>query len=113
SECRHDHSFASRENGWAMSAAVQTLWAELVAASLADAGVRTCVISPGSRSTPLVAALAADGRFDLPTIIDERAAAFFALGHSRAVRIPDRSTFRCRCANLSSPPRRATPPSAH
>src|ERR1043165_1004906 len=59
-----------------MSAAVQTLWAELIAATLADAGVTTCVVSPGSRSTPLVAALAADGRFELPTIIHERAAAF-------------------------------------
>ena len=53
------------------SAAVQTLWAELIAATLADAGVRVCVVSPGSRSTPLVLALAADGRFELPTIIDE------------------------------------------
>jgi 2-succinyl-5-enolpyruvyl-6-hydroxy-3-cyclohexene-1-carboxylate synthase len=67
-----------------MSAAVQSLWAELIAATLADAGVTTCVVSPGSRSTPLVAALAADGRFELPTIIDERAAAFFALGLARA-----------------------------
>ena len=41
-------------------AAIQTLWAELIAATLADAGIATCVVSPGSRSTPLVAALAAD-----------------------------------------------------
>jgi 2-succinyl-5-enolpyruvyl-6-hydroxy-3-cyclohexene-1-carboxylate synthase len=67
-----------------MSAAVQTLWSELIASTLAEAGVRTCVVSPGSRSTPLVLALAADGRFELPTIIDERAAAFFALGIARA-----------------------------
>jgi 2-succinyl-5-enolpyruvyl-6-hydroxy-3-cyclohexene-1-carboxylate synthase len=71
-----------------MSAAVQTLWAELIAATLADAGVTTCVVSPGSRSTPLVLALAADGRFELPTIIDERAAAFFALGIARATGTP-------------------------
>ena len=71
-----------------MSAAVQTVWAELIAATLADAGVRTCVVSPGSRSTPLVLALAADGRFELPTIIDERAAAFFALGAARAAGEP-------------------------
>ncbi|HEY5923066.1 MAG TPA: 2-succinyl-5-enolpyruvyl-6-hydroxy-3-cyclohexene-1-carboxylic-acid synthase [Kofleriaceae bacterium] len=64
--------------------AVQTLWAELIAATLADTGVRTCVVSPGSRSTPLVLALAADGRLALPAIIDERAAAFFALGIARA-----------------------------
>lgn len=71
-----------------MTAAVQTLWSELVAATLADAGVRTCVISPGSRSTPLVLALAADARMELPTIIDERAAAFFALGVARATGEP-------------------------
>ena len=67
-----------------MTAAIQTLWVELIAASLADAGVTTCVVSPGSRSTPLVTALVADGRIALPTIIDERAAAFYALGAARA-----------------------------
>lgn len=71
-----------------MSAAVQTLWAELIATTLADAGVRTCVVSPGSRSTPLVAALAADARLELPTIIDERAASFYALGLARATNQP-------------------------
>ena len=71
-----------------MSAAIQTMWAELIAATLADAGVTTCVVSPGSRSTPLVTALAADGRLQLPTIIDERAAAFFALGIARATGEP-------------------------
>jgi len=69
-------------------AVVQTLWAELVVATLADAGVTTCVVSPGSRSTPLVAALASDGRLGLPTIIDERAAAFYALGCARATGLP-------------------------
>lgn len=71
-----------------MTAAVQTIWAELLAATLADAGVATCVISPGSRSTPLVAALAAEPRVELVTIIDERAAAFFALGVGRATGRP-------------------------
>ncbi len=70
------------------SAAVQTLWSELIAATLADCGVRTCVVSPGSRSTPLVLALAADGRWELPTLIDERAAAFHALGIARATGLP-------------------------
>ena len=67
-----------------MTAAVQTLWAQLLATTLADAGVTRCVISPGSRSTPLVAALAGEPRLDLVTLIDERAAAFFALGAARA-----------------------------
>lgn len=71
-----------------MTAAVQTMWTELLVATLADAGVRTCVVSPGSRSTPLVTALAAEARIDLPTIIDERAAAFYALGIARATNEP-------------------------
>ncbi len=71
-----------------MTAAVQTIWAELLVATLADAGVTTAVISPGSRSTPLVAALAAEPRLELVTIIDERAAAFFALGAARATGMP-------------------------
>ncbi|MDX2087231.1 MAG: 2-succinyl-5-enolpyruvyl-6-hydroxy-3-cyclohexene-1-carboxylic-acid synthase [Kofleriaceae bacterium] len=64
------------------------MWAELIATTLADAGVTTCVSSPGSRSTPLVAALAAEPRLELITIIDERAAAFFALGAARATGKP-------------------------
>ena len=71
-----------------MSAAVQTVWCELLAATLADTGIATCVISPGSRSTPLVAALAGEPRLELVTIIDERAAAFFALGIARATGRP-------------------------
>jgi len=66
----------------------QTEWAETIAAALADAGVVTCVISPGSRSTPLVAALAGESRIEIVPIIDERAAAFFALGIARATGLP-------------------------
>lgn len=71
-----------------MTAAVQTIWSELLVATLADAGIATCVLSPGSRSTPLVAALAGEARLELVTIIDERAAAFFALGIARATGTP-------------------------
>ncbi len=71
-----------------MSSAVQTLWADLIASTLAAAGVRVCVVSPGSRSTPLVTALAQEPRLALPTIIDERAAAFYALGAARATGEP-------------------------
>ncbi|HEV7556787.1 MAG TPA: 2-succinyl-5-enolpyruvyl-6-hydroxy-3-cyclohexene-1-carboxylic-acid synthase, partial [Kofleriaceae bacterium] len=66
----------------------QTEWAETIACALADAGVVTCVISPGSRSTPLVAALAQDSRIEVVPIIDERAAGFFALGVARATGVP-------------------------
>lgn len=71
------------------TAAVQTIWADLVVASLVDGGVRVVVISPGSRSTPLVAALAKRAAdLELVTIIDERAAAFYALGVARATNLP-------------------------
>lgn len=71
-----------------MSAAIQTVWAELLAATLVDAGLETCVISPGSRSTPIVAALANRSELRLVTLVDERTAAFFALGVARATGKP-------------------------
>ena len=70
------------------SAAVQTQWGDVIVDALVCAGVRVCVISPGSRSTPIVAALARDARLELVTIIDERAAAFYALGVARATNVP-------------------------
>ena len=75
------------------TAAVQTIWAELLASTLADAGIRLVVVSPGSRSTPIVAALAtvagsSQSTLELVTIVDERAAAFYALGAARATDEP-------------------------
>ncbi|MEL6187850.1 MAG: thiamine pyrophosphate-binding protein, partial [Myxococcota bacterium] len=59
-------------------------WCQLLYDGLVAGGVATVVVSPGSRSTPLV--LAASGRADLEvvTVVDERAAAFYALGRARA-----------------------------
>lgn len=57
--------------------------AEIVRA-LVDGGVRAAVMSPGSRNTPLVLALAAHPAIALWPALDERAAAFFALGLARA-----------------------------
>ncbi len=71
-----------------MTAAIQTVWAELLLASLADAGVADVVVSPGSRSTPLVAALAREALLRAHPVIDERAAGFFALGLARAAATP-------------------------
>ncbi|MSX02443.1 MAG: 2-succinyl-5-enolpyruvyl-6-hydroxy-3-cyclohexene-1-carboxylic-acid synthase [Actinobacteria bacterium] len=47
---------------------------------LGRCAISGAVTSPGSRSTPLIAALTADGGFPVFSQVDERSAAFFALG---------------------------------
>lgn len=43
-------------------------------------GVKNAVVSPGSRNAPLLAAMQGSGLFNLTSVIDERSAAFIALG---------------------------------
>lgn len=67
---------------------LNTPWAALLIDRLCGAGVRLAVVSPGSRSTPLVLAAAHEPRLTLHTIVDERSAAFFALGQARVTGAP-------------------------
>jgi 2-succinyl-5-enolpyruvyl-6-hydroxy-3-cyclohexene-1-carboxylate synthase len=55
---------------------------------LVRSGVRHACTSPGSRSTPLVLALVRDGRLAVHSHVDERSAAFFALGIAKATGQP-------------------------
>jgi 2-succinyl-5-enolpyruvyl-6-hydroxy-3-cyclohexene-1-carboxylate synthase len=60
-----------------------TQWALLLVATLEDLGVRQAVLSPGSRSTPLTWAFTRSTTIASDVLIDERAAAFFALGQAK------------------------------
>ncbi len=62
--------------------------ARALIAGLAARGVRHAVVTPGSRSTPLVFALADQSALQPWLVIDERSAGFFALGLARARREP-------------------------
>lgn len=59
------------------------LWCSVIAETLARLGLRQAVISPGSRSTPLTFAFARHPQIEAIPVLDERSAAFFALGLSR------------------------------
>ena len=67
---------------------LHSAWSQLFFRCLASAGVTDVVCCPGSRSTPL--ALAADGEPGLrvTSVVDERSAAFFALGQARTTGLP-------------------------
>lgn len=64
------------------------LWTALMVEECVRSGVTLFCISPGSRSTPLVAAVAQHPKAETMVCLDERAAAFYALGYARATGKP-------------------------
>ena len=62
------------------TADVTTSFAVTLVDEFARAGVTRAVVSPGSRNTPVVLALARDDRVTVDVVLDERSAAFRALG---------------------------------
>jgi 2-succinyl-5-enolpyruvyl-6-hydroxy-3-cyclohexene-1-carboxylate synthase len=69
-------------------AGVQATFAATLVDEWVRAGVTDAVVCPGSRSTPMAVALAADGRLRLHVLLDERSAGFFAVGLGRATGRP-------------------------
>ncbi|PGF18097.1 2-succinyl-5-enolpyruvyl-6-hydroxy-3-cyclohexene-1-carboxylic-acid synthase [Natrinema sp. CBA1119] len=60
-----------------------TLWGRVLADELAKSGLEAVCLAPGSRSTPLTVAVAEHSEIDVYSHLDERAAAYFALGRAR------------------------------
>jgi 2-succinyl-5-enolpyruvyl-6-hydroxy-3-cyclohexene-1-carboxylate synthase len=67
---------------------LQTEWAEVVLGAFRSAGVTQVVVSPGSRSTPFVLAALRVPDLMVTDVVDERSAAFFALGQARVTGRP-------------------------
>lgn len=63
---------------------ILTSYVYKLVASLYQAGVKDVVVSPGSRSTPLAYAFAHTKEFTMYRQVDERSAAFLALGIAKA-----------------------------
>ena len=67
---------------------INTLWASLLVETLYRLGLVTAVLCPGSRSSPLTLAFAQHRQIETIPILDERSAAFFALGRAKRSRKP-------------------------
>jgi 2-succinyl-5-enolpyruvyl-6-hydroxy-3-cyclohexene-1-carboxylate synthase len=65
-----------------------TLWASVLVETLSCLGLTTAVICPGSRSGPLAIAFAQHPQIEALPVLDERSAAFFALGVARRSGLP-------------------------
>jgi 2-succinyl-5-enolpyruvyl-6-hydroxy-3-cyclohexene-1-carboxylate synthase len=67
---------------------INTLWSSIVVETLKRLGLKTAIICPGSRSSPLAIAFAQDTEIQAIPILDERSAVFFALGMAKKSGLP-------------------------
>ena len=67
---------------------VNTVWASVLVETLYRCGMKMAVVCPGSRSTPLAIAFASHPDVEAIPILDERSAAFFALGRAKKTGLP-------------------------
>ncbi|MDH6067340.1 2-succinyl-5-enolpyruvyl-6-hydroxy-3-cyclohexene-1-carboxylic-acid synthase [Chrysosporum ovalisporum APH033B] len=68
---------------------VNQLWAYILTETLKRLGLNCVIICPGSRSTPLVVAFVQQiPHIEAISILDERSAAFFAMGRAKATGLP-------------------------
>lgn len=67
---------------------VNTLWSSVLVETLNHLGLSTAIICPGSRSGPLAVAFAQHPQIETIPVLDERSAAFFALGIARRSGLP-------------------------
>jgi 2-succinyl-5-enolpyruvyl-6-hydroxy-3-cyclohexene-1-carboxylate synthase len=63
---------------------LNSVWASILAETLKRLGLTTAIICPGSRSAPLAVAFAQQDDVEAIPVLDERSAAFFALGIAKA-----------------------------
>jgi 2-succinyl-5-enolpyruvyl-6-hydroxy-3-cyclohexene-1-carboxylate synthase len=70
------------------TASANLLWGRALVEGLVAGGVRHLCLSPGSRSSPLAIAAHLEPRIAISLQIDERSAAFLALGIAKATRAP-------------------------
>jgi 2-succinyl-5-enolpyruvyl-6-hydroxy-3-cyclohexene-1-carboxylate synthase len=67
---------------------VNALWSSILVETLCRLGLTVAVICPGSRSSPLTVAFARHPVIEAIPILDERSAAFFALGIAKRTGLP-------------------------
>ena len=65
-----------------------SVWASILTETLKRLGLTTAVICPGSRSTSLAVAFAQQDGVEAIPVLDERSAAFFALGIAKKSGLP-------------------------